>query len=179
MENNIQEPKILNDENQKSTINNDNQMPMFLIEILKINRSEWFYLCLGCLSSLIYGGIIPGFALLFAELFALFVEPDYQKQELQSRNYSIIIFFIGIFGGICQMIFTSTFAKSGEELATKLRVMSFKTILSQEIAWFDRKENNIYTLINRLYTDINSLKGLSGSGVTRKSRVVGLSPNSF
>ncbi|CAF2588564.1 unnamed protein product [Rotaria sp. Silwood2] len=148
-----------------SPANDNSKVAMFLIEILKLNRSEWFYMCLGCAASLIYGAITPAFALIFSELYALFIEQDYQKQEVQARNYAIIIFFIGVLGGICQMSFTSSFAKSGEELMAKLRLMSFKAILRQEIGWFDRKENNIFTLVNNLYADINALKSLNGMNI--------------
>ncbi|CAF4896045.1 unnamed protein product [Rotaria sp. Silwood1] len=164
-ENNNERTEQSTDVQQISITNNNSKLAMFLIEILKLNRSEWFYLCLGCIASLIYGAITPAFALIFSELYALFVEQDYQKQEVQARNYAIIIFFIGVLGGICQMSFTSSFSKSGEELTSKIRLMSFKAILKQEIAWFDQKENNSFTLINNLYTDSNALKSLNGMNI--------------
>lgn len=36
--------------------------------VLKMNASEWWVIMLGCLGSLINGGLMPAFAVIFAEI---------------------------------------------------------------------------------------------------------------
>ena len=39
-----------------------------LKRILRINASEWPFILLGCFGSLINGGVMPAFAIIFAEI---------------------------------------------------------------------------------------------------------------
>ena len=64
----------------------------------------------------------------------------------------------GAVGGICQGISTIAFAKSGEALTMRMRVMSFASMLRQEIGWFDREENRVGALVTQLSSDTSSLK---------------------
>jgi ATP-binding cassette subfamily B (MDR/TAP) protein 1 len=45
----------------------------------------------------------------------------------------------------------------------RVREKSFKTMLRQEIAWFDHEENSTGALTSLLSTDSTHLAGLSGS----------------
>ena len=45
----------------------------------------------------------------------------------------------------------------------RMRVLSFKTMLRQEIGWFDLDENNLGALVTRLSSDAASLKGFTGA----------------
>ncbi len=44
----------------------------------------------------------------------------------------------------------------------RMRIMSFKSMLRQEIGWFDLDENNLGALVTRLSSDASALKGLTG-----------------
>ncbi len=77
---------------------------------------------------------------------------------METRNYAIIIFFTGVAGGICQCLSSIAFSKSGEALTMRMRIISFGSILRQEISWFDKQENSIGALVTRLSSDTSSLK---------------------
>ncbi|CAF2533632.1 unnamed protein product [Rotaria sp. Silwood2] len=102
------------------------------------------------------------FALFFSEIYGLFAEPDVVKANEQTRNYALIIFFIGVGGGVCQCLSSISFSKSGEALTMRMRIISFASMLRQEIAWFDREENSLGALVTQLSSDTSNLKGLSG-----------------
>jgi len=53
------------------------------------------------------------------------------------------------------------FGISGENLTKRLRLKSFKSILSQELAWFDNKQNNIGTLCTKLSTEAAAVQGVN------------------
>ncbi|CAF3747797.1 unnamed protein product [Rotaria sordida] len=134
----------------------------FILKVLRLNAPEWIYLLFGAIASLIFGGIMPAFSLVFSQVFGALAETDPNKQEEQIRTYTYVIFLIGLAGGISQIISSVTLAKAGEELTMRMRILSFKTILRQEIGWFDIDENNLGALVTRLSSDAASLKGFTG-----------------
>jgi len=50
------------------------------------------------------------------------------------------------------------FSRSGEALTMRMRIISFVSMLRQEIGWFDKEENNLGALVTRLSSDTSSLK---------------------
>jgi ATP-binding cassette subfamily B (MDR/TAP) protein 1 len=80
------------------------------------------------------------------------------KADIETRNYALIIFATGVAGGICQCISSIAFSKSGEALTMRMRIISFASILRQEIGWFDREENKIGALVTQLSSDTSNLK---------------------
>lgn len=56
----------------------------------------------------------------------------------------------------------------GERLTARLRVLLFRAILKQEMAFFDDQEYNSGALVTRLAVDATAVKGLAGQriGVT-------------
>ena len=133
----------------------------FIFRILALNAPEWFSILLGSITSLIYGAVTPCYALIFSLIFGLFSE-DTSTAERNSRNYAIIVLCIGIAGGLCQFISSYAFARSGEALTVRMRVMSFAAMLRQEMGWYDKEENQHGILITRLSKDAAALKGMSG-----------------
>ena len=75
-----------------------------------------------------------------------------------TRDYALIIFFIGVGGGLCQCLSSIAFSRSGEALTMRMRVISFGSMLRQEIGWFDREENKLGALVTQLSSDTSSLK---------------------
>ena len=156
--------------------------PPLILTVLRLNAPEWFYLLLGAISSLAVGGVMPvcefdfivsnlfvhlfiyfkGFALIFSQIFGALAETDLERQEDEIRTYTYAMFLVGVAGAINQIVSSATFAKAGEELTMRIRILSFKSILRQEIGWFDMDENNLGALVTRLSTDAAALKGFSG-----------------
>lgn len=52
-------------------------------------------------------------------------------------------------------------AVAGERLTKRLRYLSFKAMLRQDIAWFDQKANSTGALSTRLASDASEVKGVS------------------
>ena len=82
------------------------------------------------------------------------------KADVETRNYALIIFAIGVAGGACQCISSIAFSKSGEALTMRMRTISFASILRQEIGWFDKEENKTGALVTQLSSDTSNLKVL-------------------
>lgn len=52
------------------------------------------------------------------------------------------------------------FGISGENLTKRVRSSAFRAMLSQDIAFFDEKDNNVGTLCTRLSTEAAAVQGV-------------------
>ncbi len=72
--------------------------------------------------------------------------------EVVDFNFSLLTYLLQIY----------LYGISSENLTYRLRKNVFQTILRQEIAWFDDKENSTGALCARLSQDAASVNGVSG-----------------
>lgn len=135
--------------------------PSFLLSLLRLNSSEWHFILVGSIASLVLGAVIPVFALFLAEIYNLFTEPDIVKQAHLTRLYAIGVILSGFVGGACLFIASWTFAKSGEELVMRIRRRTFAGLLRQEISYFDQESNSVGALVTRLSADASAIKVIS------------------
>lgn len=130
----------------------------FFVELLKLNAPEKYYLLIGCICSFLFGAVEPAVGFLYSKVYALFAIPNLGNQSIDTRNYSLGIFGVYIFAGIAQFLSTITFVKAGEELTSRMRLVTFQAMLRREMSWFDREENSVGSLITRLSTDTAAFK---------------------
>ncbi|CAF0985129.1 unnamed protein product [Adineta steineri] len=157
----------LDDDDEKANKNDEKQSHSychtpFFIKLLKLNSQEKFYLIIGSLCSLFYGGVEPAVALLYSMIYGLLANPNLDDQSIRTRNFSLGILSIYIFAGIIQFLSTITFTKAGEALTLRMRLWTFESILRREISWFDEEKNSVGSLLTRLSNDTAALKNLTG-----------------
>ncbi|KER32692.1 hypothetical protein T265_12778, partial [Opisthorchis viverrini] len=137
-----------------------------LARMLRMNRPELAFIVLGCLCSAVSGATQPVFAILYSQLFEIFTlvnSPPLMREQV--RLISGLMAMVGglrFLGTLGEGYF---FGMSGERLTQRLRSQLFKAILSQDIGWFDRQENQPGILTARLATEASKLKSLSGSSL--------------
>ncbi|XP_072037231.1 ATP-dependent translocase ABCB1-like [Amphiura filiformis] len=131
-------------------------------KIMKLNSPESLYIVIGTIASAVAGAVSPVYAYLFSRIIATFAIQD--RDELNEQ----IAFLCGMFivlataALISNVIHTAAFGKSGEELTLRLRHLSFKAMLRQNIAWFDDDRNSIGILTTKLSTETSEVKGITG-----------------
>ena len=67
--------------------------------------------------------------------------------------------------GIGAFLQTFMLALAGEKLTFRLRIQTFRSILWQKIEWFDRQENSVGALCNRLSSDASAIQGATGARI--------------
>ena len=130
-------------------------------KIIAMNKPEWPYMLIGCISSAIMGVVMPIFAILFGEVFGILSE-DPQTAREESITFAIYFVILGIVSGLAYLLHYLMFAISGESLTLRTRMQVFLAILNQEIGWFDVKENSTGALCARLSTDASKIQGATG-----------------
>uniref|UniRef100_A0A1A8RVJ5 ATP-binding cassette, sub-family B (MDR/TAP), member 4 n=2 Tax=Nothobranchius rachovii TaxID=451742 RepID=A0A1A8RVJ5_9TELE len=131
-------------------------------QVLRLNRSEWPYILVGLFSAIVNGAIQPLFAILFSKIITVFAEPDPEVVKQRSNFFSLMFVAIGVVCFCTMFLQGFCFGKSGEVLTLKLRLGAFKSMLRQDLGWFDKPKNSVGALTTRLATDAAQVQGASG-----------------
>ncbi|XP_075683423.1 ATP-binding cassette sub-family B member 5-like isoform X1 [Rhinoderma darwinii] len=162
LKHNIEEGKE-DEENEAVSEEEDTPPNVSFIKLLQLNQSEWPYIMVGTLASLINGGSHPMFCVFFAKIIALFGYDDPDKIKSESDLYCILFAIVGVVSFFTYFLQGYMFGRSGEVLTMRLRHLAFKAMLRQEISWFDDKKNNTGALTTRLSTEASQIQTATGS----------------
>ncbi|XP_075067982.1 ATP-dependent translocase ABCB1 isoform X5 [Mixophyes fleayi] len=140
----------------------ENVPPVSFLKIMKMNKPEWPYFVVGVISAIINGATQPAFAIIFAKIIGIFAGPV-EEMKSKSTMFSLLFFVLGGVSFVTFFLQGFTFGKAGEILTKRLRLMTFKAMLRQEMGWFDDKKNSTGALTTRLATDASQVQGATGS----------------
>ncbi|OCT61132.1 bile salt export pump [Xenopus laevis] len=143
----------------------ENIEPAPVARILKYNAPEWPYMLFGSIGAAINGAVSPLYALLFSQILGIFSLPDEKEQRDQINGICVLFVLIGVVSFLTQFLQGYTFAKSGELLTRRLRKLGFKSMMGQEVGWFDDPRNSPGALTTRLATDASQVQGATGSQI--------------
>lgn len=123
--------------------------------LLSLNKPETPVLLLGSLAAAIHGAIIPTTGLVLASAATVFYEP-LDKQGKDSRFWSLMSVGLGTVSMVSRLANGFLFAIAGGKLIERVRALAFKSIVHQEVAWFDDSINSrsvtcIFMITTRLY----------------------------
>ncbi|XP_055382556.1 multidrug resistance protein homolog 65-like [Condylostylus longicornis] len=130
--------------------------------ILSISKPEWGYLFLGIIGAAGVGSSYPCMTLLMAEFYKTLANPDPDDAINHIRILSILFLVLGFVFGLTCFMQTYLFNLSGCRLSSRLRLETFKSIIKQEMSWFDKDENSAASLSARLSGDASSVQGALG-----------------
>ena len=133
--------------------------------LLKRNKAEMLYIIIGGLASVAMASLMPVFAILFGKILGVLGYLDINQAREESVYYALLFLGLGIFASLAQLTQGWMFGISGENLTKRLRRDTFEAMLSQEIGWYDRQENNTGALCARLSTDAGKVQGATGARV--------------
>uniref|UniRef100_A0A2I3LFS2 ATP binding cassette subfamily B member 4 n=1 Tax=Papio anubis TaxID=9555 RepID=A0A2I3LFS2_PAPAN len=138
--------------------------PVSFWRIMKLNLTEWPYFVVGVFCAIINGGLQPAFAVIFSKIIGIFTRNDDAETKRQNSNlFSLLFLVLGIISFITFFLQGFTFGKAGEILTKRLRYMVFRSMLRQDVSWFDDPKNTTGALTTRLANDAAQVKGAIGS----------------
>ncbi|KAI8820141.1 P-loop containing nucleoside triphosphate hydrolase protein [Fimicolochytrium jonesii] len=126
---------------------------------LKYLREDIALCLLGVFFAIIQGGLFPTFAKVFGQAIALLSSFDTVGDEFipKANHYALIFLLIAVVGFIGFGAGLTIFLIVGERMTRRMRHLSFRAILSQEIGFFDLPENSTGALASRLATDAQQM----------------------
>ncbi|KAE8596138.1 hypothetical protein XENTR_v10015982 [Xenopus tropicalis] len=140
----------------------DGPPPVSFLKVMRLNKTEWPYFVVGIICAMINGATQPAFAIIFSKIIGVFAGPA-SEMRAKSTMYSLLFLALGGISFITFFLQGFTFGKAGEILTKRLRLWSFKSMLRQEIGWFDDTKNSTGALTTRLATDASQVQGATGS----------------
>ena len=131
------------------------------------NRQEWLYMTIGIICSVITGGGNPTQAVFFAKaVTALSLPTDTAASRHEIRHsanfWSWMYFMLAMVQFLAFIVQGYVFAICSERLVHRARAQAFRTMLRQDIAFFDKEENTAGALTSFLSTETTHLAGMSG-----------------
>ncbi|XP_037954077.1 multidrug resistance protein homolog 49-like [Teleopsis dalmanni] len=134
-------------------------------QIMKLNAPEWRFLLTGSAGAIMHGASLPCWGLLFGEFFGIISKEDsnFVQSQILQLSYKFIV--LGIIAGLGILIQNYMFNIAGVKMTSRLRKTAFKTIISQETAYFDDQNNSVGALCARLASDCSNIQGATGARI--------------
>ncbi len=136
-----------------------------LIKVVgSFNKKEVHFMLVGLVFSIIAGAGNPTQSVFFAEeIVALSLSPPFYSKLRHDADFWSLMYlmlaFVQILSFGAQGI---AFAYCSERLVHRVRDKAFRTMLRQDIAFFDKEENSAGALTSFLSTETTHLAGMSG-----------------
>ncbi|CAF5193798.1 unnamed protein product, partial [Rotaria magnacalcarata] len=128
-----------------------------LFRLLSMNKPEYIHILIGCILCAIAGATLPAFAILLLKLLMAF-----KSCTDSSKVQNVLIFgFSMIALGIVTMVIR--FFQVGSYMLNLSKISPFSSFLRQEVAYFDREENNSNSICTRLSSDALAVQKMAGT----------------
>lgn len=139
-----------------------------LIKVIAgFNTKEWHYMIVGLFFSIICGGGNPTQAVFFAKQIVAFSTPVTPSTvgtiRHESNFWSLMYLMLALVQFLAFAVQGIAFAFCSERLIHRVRDQAFRTMLRQDISFFDRDENTAGALTSFLSTETTHMAGLSGT----------------
>ncbi|KAL9055149.1 MAG: hypothetical protein Q9162_003727 [Coniocarpon cinnabarinum] len=132
--------------------------------IASMNKQEWHLMLIGLGASIVSGGGQPVQSIFFAKSIVAMSRPPTQYAELRSDiNYWCWMYLM--LGLVMLLSFSTSgvaFALCSEKMVYRARDRAFRSMLRQDISFYDKDENTAGALTTFLSTETTNVAGLSG-----------------
>ncbi|KAI0643098.1 P-loop containing nucleoside triphosphate hydrolase protein [Trametes meyenii] len=151
---------------QRNKENNEKQsdysMPYLFKRLGYINRDVWKQYLFGSIAAVANGATYPAYGVVFAKGINGFSDTNNAQRRFDGDRNALWFFIIALLSMVAVGYQNYLFARSAAELTSKLRSLSFRSILRQDIEFFDRDENNTGQLTSALSDNPQKINGLAG-----------------
>ncbi|KAK5989148.1 ABC multidrug transporter atrD [Cladobotryum mycophilum] len=135
--------------------------------VASFNTPEWKFMCGGLLFAAICGGGNPTSAVFFAKQIVVLSQPITQENRHHIKHksdfWSAMFLMLALVQFIAFSVQGILFARCSERLVHRVRDRAFRSMLRQDVAFFDRDENTAGALTSFLSTETTHVAGLSGA----------------
>ncbi|CAK9804633.1 Multidrug resistance protein homolog 49 [Anthophora quadrimaculata] len=136
-----------------------------MMRIFGLNKPEWPFNMIGCMAAAMVGASFPAFAVLFGEVYYVLGLQDDDEVRQEAVKFSILFLVVGVVAGIGTFLQMYMFGLAGVRMTTRIRRLTFATMLKQEMGWYDEDTNSVGALCARLSSDAGAVQGATGTRV--------------
>ncbi|KAI8986244.1 multidrug resistance protein 1 [Trametes punicea] len=140
----------------------DYSLPYIFKRMGYINRGVWKQYLFGVIAAVANGATYPCYGVIFSQGLNGFSDPTNAQRRHDGDRNALWFFIIALLSMVAVGFQNYLFASSAAELTSKLRSLSFRAILRQDIEFFDKDENNTGNLTSTLSDNPQKINGLAG-----------------
>lgn len=129
--------------------------------LLKLNGAHWKWYSLGTVGAIASGMVYPALSILFGKAMGDFALPNDQIKDAL-RVKAQWYFIVAIIAAICIWFQQAGYSRTGWEMVTRLRSVSFKSVLKHDVEWFDEEEHATGAITSNLSDHPQKVQGLFG-----------------
>ncbi|EIN12716.1 P-loop containing nucleoside triphosphate hydrolase protein [Punctularia strigosozonata HHB-11173 SS5] len=156
----------IGEQHQRKKAGPDHKDDYSLLYLLKrmgiINRENWKWYGIAVVAACCSGAVYPSFGIVLAHSINNFSKPDPHVRRERGDRDALWFFVIAILSTFSLGIQNYLFASTAASLTAKLRSLSFKAILRQDIEFFDEDENNTGAVTSSLSDNPQKVNDLAG-----------------
>ncbi|CAE6468894.1 unnamed protein product [Rhizoctonia solani] len=127
-----------------------------------INRDSWNLYYLGCIAAIVTGLVYPVMGIVYAKAIVGFTNTDRAEMRRSGDRNALWFFIIAIVSAMAIAIQNLVFGMTAAKLTSKLRSLSFRAIMRQDIGWFDEDKHSTGALTSTLSDNPQKVSGLAG-----------------
>ncbi|KAI0050297.1 P-loop containing nucleoside triphosphate hydrolase protein [Auriscalpium vulgare] len=127
-----------------------------------INQKEWKRYLLGAIFASMTGAVYPAFGIVWSHALGGFSDPTAHERRHAGDRNALWVFLIAIISAVSIGFQNYFFAASAASLTSKLRSLSFKAILRQDIEYFDQEQHSTGSIVSNLSDGPQKINGLAG-----------------
>ncbi|TCD66039.1 GTPase-activating protein [Steccherinum ochraceum] len=157
---------------EERTKTKDYSMAYLFMRMGKINASSRNQYLLALIAASMAGSIWPAFGIVYGKGVTGFGDLDQHTRRRDGDRNALWLFIISLIAFMTIGTQNYLFGASAAELTAKLKSLSFRAILRQDVEYFDKDENSTGQLTSNLSENPSKVNGLAG--VTLGAIVQGL-----
>ncbi|KAF8987321.1 hypothetical protein BDQ17DRAFT_572176 [Cyathus striatus] len=156
--------EILEQKRQSSPVENEDDfgLPTLFYRMGLIVKDQWKRYMFGSIFAMMTGMVYPAFGIVYAKGISGFSEQDPRVRRHDGDRNALWFFIIAIVSMVAICFQNYLFSSTAAVLTARLRKLSFRAILRQDIEFFDKDENSTGALTSSLSDRPQKVSGLAG-----------------
>ncbi|KAJ4979290.1 hypothetical protein NE237_010070 [Protea cynaroides] len=134
--------------------------------LAKMNSPEWAYALLGSVGSVVCGSLSAFFAYVLSAVLSIYYNPDHAYMIREIGKYCYLLIGVSSAALLFNTLQHFFWDVVGENLTKRVREKMLAAVLKNEMAWFDREENESARIAARLALDANNVRSAIGDRIS-------------
>ncbi|ORY35943.1 P-loop containing nucleoside triphosphate hydrolase protein [Rhizoclosmatium globosum] len=131
--------------------------------VLQLMKPEWKYIATGVFGATGSGVVFPMFSLIFSSVIVILIGPVTAIDPGPFQGANLYAFYFALIGLATFVVFSLQFIGfelAGASLTRRLRLMTFKSLMRQEVGFYDEPGHGLGALTARLAVDASKVGDL-------------------
>ncbi|EPS59348.1 p-glycoprotein, partial [Genlisea aurea] len=134
--------------------------------LAKMNSPEWAYALVGSAGSIVCGSLSAIFAYVLSAVLSVYYNPDRAFMRREVAKYCYLLIALSAAALAFNALQHSFWDVVGENLTKRVRERMLEAVMRNEIAWFDREENESSRVAARLSLDAHNVRSAIGDRIS-------------